>query len=207
MNTWIRNLKLELGKPLPGMDAWKLMAPSVRRSISRDRPLKKAGILILLYPHEESWYTVLIKRSEYEGVHSGQVSFPGGILEKTDCSLEDTALREAMEETGIDIRQVSILGNLTPLHIPASNTEVFPVVGVVMNRPAFKADPEEVQYIIEIKVADLLEPGNKKTRTMLVAGESIIVPYFDIGKDFIWGATAMILSEFLEIMKSMTGEE
>jgi len=80
-----------------------------------------------------------------------------------------------MEETGIDIRQVKILGNLTPLHIPASNTEAYPVAGVAMSRPDFKADPGEVQYILEVKISDLLDAGNQKTRKLQIAGEFIEV--------------------------------
>src|SRR4030042_3332527 len=109
-------LKEELVRPLPGADAWRLMAPSVRRSLSKDKPLKKAGILILIYPYSGLWHTIFIKRAEYEGVHSGQVSFPGGILNEFDNSLIETALREASEETGLEINKVKIIGKLTPLH-------------------------------------------------------------------------------------------
>ena len=164
-----------------------------------DKPLKKAGILILVYPVSGFLHTVFIKRNEYNGIHSGQVSFPGGMVEKEDFSVEDTALREAHEETGLNTSKVKIIGKLTPLHIPASNIDAHPFVGAVMSRPDFKPDPNEVQYIIELNLNDLLNPASQKKKNMLVAGDIIEIPYYDAGKDFIWGATAMILCEFLEI--------
>jgi 8-oxo-dGTP pyrophosphatase MutT (NUDIX family) len=201
MNNWEELLKAELAKPLPGAEAWHLMAPSLRRSLSADNPLKRAGILILLYPHWGERYTVFIKRTESKGVHSGQVSFPGGIFENADEILSETALREAVEETGINKSKVQIIGKLTPLHIPASNIEAHPFVGVTNERHTFRTSPNEVQYLIEVKVSDLLNTKNQKKKYMQVAGEQIEVPYFDVGTDLIWGATAMILSEFLEILK------
>jgi 8-oxo-dGTP pyrophosphatase MutT (NUDIX family) len=199
MNPWIKRLQEELAKPLPGADSWRRMAPSVRRALSKDKPLKMAGILILVYPVAGILHTVFIKRNEYNGIHSGQVSFPGGMLEKTDSSIEATALREAHEETGLNTDKVRILGKLTPLHIPASNIDAHPFVGAVINRPAFKPDPNEVQYLIELKLTDLLNPASQKKKNMVVAGDIIEVPYYDAGIDFIWGATAMILCEFLDI--------
>lgn len=199
MKLWVKLLQEELTKPLPGADSWCRMAPSVRKALSVNKPLKKAGILILVYPVSGILHTVFIKRNEYNGIHSGQVSFPGGMVEKEDFSVEDTALREAHEETGLNTSKVKIIGKLTPLHIPASNIDAHPFVGAVMSRPDFKPDPNEVQYLIELNLNDLLNPGSQKKKNMIVTGDIIEVPYYDAGKDFIWGATAMILCEFLDI--------
>lgn len=179
------------------------MSPAVRRFPEAGTPLKKSGVLLLLYPHKGSIYLVFIKRAEYKGIHSGQISFPGGISAVGDISLAHTALREAMEETGMPVRAAKIIGELTPMHIPISNTDVYPFVATCQRRPAFVHDPSEVQYLIETRIDDLLDPENSKTMIMLIVGKEVEVPYFDIQNHHIWGATAMILSEFLEVVRKV----
>jgi 8-oxo-dGTP pyrophosphatase MutT (NUDIX family) len=202
---WKEQLALELKKPLPGVDAQLRMSPAVRRPVSVEYPLKNAGVLILLYPQGGRIYTVFIKRTEYEGVHSGQVSLPGGMFKEEDGSLLNTALREANEEAGIAISAVTVIGKLTPLHIPVSNVNVYAFVGVTDSRPEFIHDPAEVQYLIEESLDELLNEVNHKTKTMTLFGNEVIVPYFDIKGNHIWGATAMIISEFSEIAKKGLG--
>jgi 8-oxo-dGTP pyrophosphatase MutT (NUDIX family) len=201
---WKEQLASELKKPLPGVEAQLRMSPEMRRPVSVEYPLKNAGVLILLYPHISRIYTVFIKRTEYEGVHSGQVSLPGGMYEEKDGSLMDTALREANEETGVDISSVTIIGQLTPLHIPVSNVNVHAFVGVTDSRPNFIHNPAEVQYLIEESLDNLLNEVNHKTRAMTLFGNEVIVPYFDILGNHIWGATAMIISEFAEVARRVT---
>jgi 8-oxo-dGTP pyrophosphatase MutT (NUDIX family) len=203
---WKEILAAELKNPLPGVDAQLRMSPEVRRPVSVEYPLKNAGVLILLYPDKERICTVFIKRTEYEGVHSGQVSLPGGMFKEEDDSLMVTALREANEETGVNIQSVTIIGKLTPLHIPVSNVNVHAFVGVTGSRPVFIHDPAEVQYLIEESLDELLSEVNHKTKTMTLFGNEVIVPYFDIKGNHIWGATAMIISEFSEIVKRVTGD-
>jgi len=200
-------LASELRKPLPGVEAQLRMSPSVKRPVSAEYPLKNAGVLILLYPFMGRIYTIFIKRTEYEGVHSGQVSLPGGMFEEDDGSIVNTALREANEETGIDRLAVTIIGKLTPLHIPVSNVNVHAFVGVVENRPEFHHDPAEVQYLIEESLDELLNEVHHKTKAMTLFGNEVIVPYFDIQDNHIWGATAMIISEFAEVARRMTRDE
>jgi 8-oxo-dGTP pyrophosphatase MutT (NUDIX family) len=197
---WKEQLASELKKPLPGINAQLRMSPAMRRPVSVEYPLKNAGVLILLYPYAGKVCTVFIKRTEYEGVHSGQVSLPGGMYKEEDGSLMKTALREAYEETGMDISSVDIIGQLTPLHIPVSNVNVHAFVGVTDNRPAFIHDPAEVQYLIEESLDEILNEVNHKTKSMNLFGNEVAVPYFDIRGNHIWGATAMIISEFSEIV-------
>jgi 8-oxo-dGTP pyrophosphatase MutT (NUDIX family) len=205
-DNWKEHLALELQKPLPGVNAQLRMSPAMRRPVSGEYPLKNAGVLIILYPHGGRVYTVFIKRTEYEGVHSGQVSLPGGMFEEEDGSLMNTAIREANEETGIEVKSVEIIGKLTPLHIPVSNVNVHAFVGVTDSRPAFVPDPSEVQYLIEESLDELLNEVNLKTKSMTLFGNEVIVPYFDIRGNHIWGATAMIISEFAEIAGRVTGD-
>ena len=141
---------------------------------------------------------MLIKRNEYEGPHSGQVSLPGGAEEEGDASIVETALRETREELGI-LECIDVLGTITPLHIPVSNFLVVPVVGWLSGRPAFRPDPAEVQYLIECPVRALMDPVNTASETIFRHGMKIEAPYYRAGEEKIWGATAMMLSEFLQL--------
>jgi 8-oxo-dGTP pyrophosphatase MutT (NUDIX family) len=203
---WKERLIRELEKPLPGTMAQLKMSPDVRRPVSGQYPLRDAGVLLLLFPVESIVYTLFIKRAEYDGVHSGQVSFPGGMFEEEDEILANTALREAQEETGIDPGKVEILGKLTPLHIPVSNINVHAFIGYTNSIPVFIPDPTEVQYVIEENVEELLKESNHKSKVMDILGTVVTVPYFDIKGEHVWGATAMMLSEFTEILKSVKSE-
>ncbi|MCX6265850.1 MAG: CoA pyrophosphatase [Bacteroidetes bacterium] len=168
---------------------------------SREEFAKQSSVLILLYPLDGTIGFVLMLRPEYRGVHSGQISLPGGKYEDTDESLIYTALRESQEEVGIDPAQVQIIGQLTEMYIPPSNFLVTPVIGYQSSQPHFKADPKEVAKIIEIKLDDLMDKGNMQMKKMkLSVGFSLEVPSYFIDGNIIWGATAMILSELREIV-------
>ncbi len=198
---WIARLKKELEKPLPGIAAQMLMSPSLMRPAHVSMPMRNSGVLLLLYPVKERLFTVFMKRTEYGGPHSGQISFPGGKFENGDSSLTDTALRESFEEIGIPPDAVKVLGNLSPLHIPVSNFRIQPVVGFVDKKPSFKTDPQEVDHLIETALDVLLNPDVIKKETLKLGDLFIEVPYYDINGHHIWGATAMMLSEFAEVVR------
>ena len=160
-----------------------------------------AAVLILLYPYNDSIYTVFMQRHNYEGVHGGQISFPGGKKEPADKDIIETALREANEETGVDPDSISVIGNLTPLFIPVSNMLVAPVVGLTGQKPVYIEQPEEVVFLFDADINKLLDPAIVKSMSMLIRGESIDVKYFDYDGHVIWGATAMILHELLTIIR------
>ena len=146
----------------------------------------------------------MMLRPDYGGPHSGQVSFPGGKKEEADKDLTATALREANEELGIPSSHVDILGNLTELFIIASNFVVQPVIGYLDFRPEFKLDPREVVEVIETPVSELLRPEIRKERPFEVGrGIEIIAPYFNINGHHVWGATAMMLNEFLTVYSEL----
>jgi 8-oxo-dGTP pyrophosphatase MutT (NUDIX family) len=155
-----------------------------------------------MYPFRDKSWLVFMKRNEYDGPHSAQVSFPGGAREEKDLSLEWTALRETREELGIT-DHIEILGSLTGLYIPVSNFRVKPYVGWITDKPAFNPDPSEVQYLIEASLNDLLDPAIRDSETIFRHGKTIEAPYFRVGEEKIWGATAMILSEFLQLASRM----
>ena len=194
-----RNLWREiLSSKLPGEKAQLMMAPTFRGVFRNDKDPIRAAVLILMYPSNEKTRLVFIKRNEYDGPHSAQVSLPGGAWEKKDGSMENTAIRETREELGI-VDEIEILGALTDLHIPVSNFQVSPFVGCTDRTPVFHPDASEVQFIIETPLTELLDPRNLDSERVLRHGQSIEAPFYRVGKEKIWGATAMILSEFLQL--------
>lgn len=179
------------------------MATSFRGEFHHDRDPVPAAVLILLYPAENGETgLVLMKRNTYDGPHSAQVSFPGGMREKEDSTLVETALRETREELGIT-EELFILGQLSPLHITVSNFLVSPFVAYCPERPLFRPDSSEVQYLIETTLQHLLDPCNKRSMRMQVHGQEISAPYYAVQEEQVWGATAMILSEFLLLVSSL----
>ena len=193
-------ISIGLKNPLPGEKQQLLMSPAFRALPDLPPPLKKAAVMICIIPGEKDLQTIFIKRNEYDGPHSGQISFPGGIYEEKDIELSETALRETKEEIGIDCSRTALLGALTPLLIPVSNVLVYPFVGYYGNSPMFTLDKREVDYLIIPQIADLLNPGCIKKEKWNLRGMDIEVPFYLINENIIWGATAMILSEFLEII-------
>jgi 8-oxo-dGTP pyrophosphatase MutT (NUDIX family) len=162
-----------------------------------------SGVLILFYPVGNKIYTVFILRPTYEGVHSGQVSLPGGKQEPGDLDITETALREASEEIGVDSKEVQIIGKLTDLYIPPSNFLVTPVVGYSLSRPTFRIDPFEVEKIIEAELSLLLyNPTIEQLKITVRDGMEIEAPAYIMDGNIIWGATAMIISELREIVNS-----
>lgn len=181
------------------------MAPSERVHgvfPSEKNNLTQTGsVLILIFLKNNKINIVFIQRTTYAGVHSGQISFPGGKLEPGDKDLIDTALRETEEEIGVSAKDIRILGKLTPLFIPVSNIEVYPVVGSIPYKPYFKPDKSEVKRLIEIPLDYLLKPEIIEKKTIMIRNNKIVAPYFNFKRSHIWGATAMILNEFLEVIK------
>lgn len=187
-----------LSHQLPGEKAHGLMAPTFRGEFtSRENPLL-AAVMVLFYGSGKEIRLVFIKRNEYDGPHSAQVSFPGGAWEAGDHSLEETALRETREELGID-KQIEVLGSLTPLHIPVSNFMVHPFVGWMEEGPVFRPDPTEVQYVIEVSLEKLLDPATRDSELIYHHERPIEAPFYRVEKEKIWGATAMMLSEVLQL--------
>jgi len=202
---FISALKEQLTQPLPGPAAQIKMASGTRREFSTiPANAKEACVLCLLYPKDNEWHIVLTQRvsTNKNDRHSGQMSFPGGKYEPTDNSYENGALRETEEEVGIPAKAVSILGEMTPLYIPVSNFQVYPFVGVLDYAPTFTPELQEVKEIVETPLSLLLEDSTRQTTNLTVHDYTIKdVPYFNVFGKVVWGATAMMLSEFVEIVK------
>ena len=208
LNNFVKLLTHRLSLPLPGRDAQLRMAHAERKiNISRYKIPQDArwgSVLILLYEDENKIKLPLILRQTYDGVHSGQVAFPGGKFEAADENLVNTALREASEEIGIIKDDVVIIGELTNLYIPPSNFLVHPHVGAMKYKPEFFPDANEVEKVIEVSLDDLMNESlvNEKEIT-LSNGLKIVTPYFDLQGHTVWGATAMILSELKTVVKEV----
>ena len=208
MDNFIDALRHRLNGPLPGRVAQMKMASLRRLQELGPYPVpppdaRVACVLNLLHWNDGAWRTVLIQRTENpRDRHGGQVSFPGGRWEEGDGQLANVALREADEEVGVPAQAVEILGQLTDLYIPVSNFLVHPFVGILHGAPEFWPQPGEVESILTPELGIFSRPENKKTTDLTVGNGVTIksVPYFDVDGRIVWGATAMILSEFLEVM-------
>ncbi len=209
MESFINHIKHRLSEPLPGRAAQYKMASMRRLEELGFNPVpppdaKVACVLNLLHLDAGGhWRTVLIQRTDNpRDRHSGQVSFPGGRYEESDGDLVNVALREAHEEVGVSPLEVQVLGRLTELYIPVSNYIVHPFVGVLLGKPDFTMQPGEVEEILTPPLAAFSNPDNRKMTDLNVAQGVTLkgVPYFDVDGHIVWGATAMIMSEFLELL-------
>ena len=203
------DIKQALATPLPGVAGQRKMAPQPQAGeVERWRPpagCREAGVLLLLYLHsqngaEPALHLALTRRPEYPGVHGGQISLPGGRREGHE-SLRTTALRETMEEVGVLPDKIEIIGQLSPLYTPPSNFCIFPFVAFCASRPAFCVDPQEVAELLEAPLNELLHPAAAKEEIWHFEPYGPRqVPFFEVDGHKVWGATAMILSEFITLL-------
>ena len=186
------------------------MSPPFRMELLRQQKeaikhAKKAGVLALFYPNLQHQTTlVLILRKTYKGVHSGQVGFPGGKIEKQDQSLEAAALRETYEEIGVPINQVEVRRQLTEVYIPPSNFYVQPFMGVSRTTPTFTKQEDEVEAIIEVPLQHFFDEEAVTLKRVSTSYKlDVEVPAFKLNDHVVWGATAMILSEIKDLLKQL----
>lgn len=207
---FVEQLANRLNAPLPGEVAQFLMAPVGRRDSklyeAEKQNARKSAVLILLYPHEQTIHTLLIQRPVYEGVHSGQVAFPGGKFEEEDIHLMNTALREANEEVGVVKDDVQIVGKLTDLYIPPSNFLVSPYIGYTPFKPEFIADAYEVNKLIPTDLFGLNNPDLVSEQVIKHgSGYTLKTPCYVIDDLIVWGATAMMISELNAVVAEVRG--
>jgi len=202
-NNLIERIKQGLTTKLPGELAQLKMTPSFRGELvsnfKNHNQIRDSAVLISLFPFNDKICTLLIKRPIYNGVHSGQISFPGGKFDQADITLENTALRETFEEVGINPSSIELLGPISPLFIPVSNTKVVPYIGLLKELPPLTLNNREVDYTISVPLLDLKKAETVKEKTLIINNKKIIAPYYDIQNEFVWGATAMIISELTEL--------
>jgi len=201
-------LRTGLQGPLPSHDGFLEQAGYKRAdldaSLEEDTAPRESAVLALIYPRPAGLFTLLMLRPEYDGVHAGQVSFPGGRREAKDTDLRATALREFREETGIGTQGIEHLGALSRVYIPPSRSLVSPFVAYSPELGPARPDPREVQALIEAPLADLLKEDVIQHRDQFIpiAGRVARVPYFELAGHVVWGATAMMLWEIRELLRS-----
>ena len=192
-------LRGRLRNSLPGSQAQQRFAPSPwLPNWSPDltpETVRRAAALILIFPGAEGPAVPLTVRHRGLPQHAGQVSLPGGTIDAGE-SAEAAALREAEEEIGIRADRVRIVGTLSTLWVAVSNFVVHPFIGVTDERPEFLLHPEEVEALLEVPVDHLRDASRLRWMTRERQGHPVRYPYYDVGGQVVWGATAMILGEF-----------
>ncbi len=203
---FINALKEALAEPLPGADAQFVMA-SLDRAYYRFNPAELKGyregaVCIFLSKKDGELFIPLIQRMPYQGIHSGQISLPGGKIDETDADFYESALRELHEEIGLSCRKDNVLGTLTDIYIPPSNFLVHPVVAFNTEAIDYNLNEREVASVLEFKLKDLMNDNIVSETTIDVRGMKIKTPYFNVQGQILWGATAMILNEFKTLLSS-----
>lgn len=191
-------------RDLPGEPAHLEMFPKRRgakEAIKSAKDYKTSAVLALLH-HDESTQLTLTQRQDYDGTHSGQISFPGGKMEASDANPLAAALRETKEEIGLGSEQITILGGLTDVFIPVSNFLVHPYIGYYNGHPNFTRSEREVKEIFSFDIELLTEPKILQKRSIKIAGGAILkdIPCFIINDKIVWGATALMLNEIKQIL-------
>lgn len=197
-------LKWALQQELPGNNAHNKMLPPGRRLKSFDHELssvKQSSVLVLIFPVNDKLYTCLTKRPSTMKYHPGQISFPGGKVEKEDISAEMTALREAREEVGIDTSSIEVLGKLSDFYLEISKFSIHPFLAWSDQKPEFLLNSDEVEELVLFPLSDFIENENILETELQTLTGMLRVKYFPFNDKMVWGATAMILSELIEILK------
>jgi 8-oxo-dGTP pyrophosphatase MutT (NUDIX family) len=162
---------------------------------------RRGAVLILLYPDGPELCFPLTVRSDRLPNHRGEISLPGGAVEASDADDAATALRECSEELGIAVTSVTILGMLSPIYIGPSNFRIVPVVGLAQSAPVFRPNGDEVSAVITVTLRELLDPSLIVSEQWTLRGREVIVPFYAVAEHKVWGATALVLSEFAARMR------
>ena len=210
----IKNIKKKLETKLPGIDSWNRMAvkPINDKNIANNKivkyekiltenkinEMKQAAVLVCFFKKKGEYYLPLIRRPMHEKNHPGQIALPGGAMEENE-TLEKTALREAFEEVGIIPDKVKILGKMTPLPVPVSEYMITPFIGITENEPKWNINGKEVDELIILRFKDLIDSNNGYYEDWNINGNILRVPIFKIMNKDIWGATAAVLSELIDL--------
>lgn len=205
MDELITFLQHRLSGNLPGREAQVRMAPEPvnegqRREMDPPDDVHHSSVLVLLVPNEEKKPELILTLRSDDIDHGGQISFPGGRAEEGESKAE-TALREAREEIGIPPSEVQIIGQLSDLYVSHSNNLVTPIVGTLKEGPTFKVNPREVEEVFAVELDSLLKKKNLTVEDWNLHTYKYRVPYWDVHRVPLWGATAMMLSELLDVYR------
>ena len=199
-------LRHRLTQPLPGIDAHRELIPDIPDKESRLHPppegARQSAVLVPLITRPHTFPDVLFTlRSENLRSHRGQISFPGGRVDEGEEPIQ-AALRELFEETGVPIKAVQVLGTLTPIYIPPSNSSVIPVVGIIERPNDYTISEAEVREIFDVPLLTFMNPESMLIEPRAMYGTTVDVPHWRVHPDvMLWGATAMILNELVWISR------
>ena len=204
----IKGIEIRLQEPLPGWEAQQVLSPIKTREYRQHREdAKQAGVNILLYPGvQDQLEMFFIKRPNHNpnDKHGGQISFPGGQMEEGDNDLIQTAIRETYEEIGVPPDDMRVLGKLSPLYVFVSNFHVQPVVSYIDYKPELSLQESEVDYVLTERLSyfnseDALAYTDYRVRNIIMRD----MPHYKLQNHILWGATAMITSEFVHLVKGL----
>ena len=198
-----QKLQIRLINNLPGKDEQWRMRVTSDKSYNFDNTEEDAiqsAVLILLYEENGVICFTLTERTQTVEHHRGQISLPGGAKE-SDENLASTAIRETQEEIGIHVDDVDLIGALSPLFVPVTGFIINPFVGIINANFDPQPAPEEVETVISVHVNELLNDDNELQEKRNLRGYDVNIPYFLLSGHKVWGATAMILSEFKTVLK------
>lgn len=201
-------LKQKFRLPLPGLASHLKMAPKHRvqdlvNNNDNAGNAQKSAVMILFFHEANELKMIVIRRSIYVGIHSGQIAFPGGRFETEDIDVQTTALREIEEEIGISRNDIEMIGRLSDIYVPPSNFLISVFAGYLKEKPLYKMQEREVDEVIEIPISDFSKPDVIKQKDFYVNSIKAAsnAPYFDVSNAEIWGASAMVISELLDTLK------
>jgi 8-oxo-dGTP pyrophosphatase MutT (NUDIX family) len=203
LNKLSQKLQNSLENNLPGKNEQYRMLVKAEQPYTFDNTEEDAiqsAVLLLIYEENGNICFMLTERTQTVEHHRGQISLPGGAQEP-DENLSDTALRETEEELGILVDNIKILGALTPLFVSITGFMIYPFVGVTTVPLNVISEPSEVAAVFSVNMNDLINDTNMKTESRILRGYDVDIPYFSLSGHKVWGATAMILSEFKAILK------
>jgi 8-oxo-dGTP pyrophosphatase MutT (NUDIX family) len=203
MNSHLPRLLAErLAGPLPGRRAHARFEPELaygRHAGPAPADARPAAVLLLLYPHRSAWHLPLTLRPVTLLLHAGQISLPGGVVEPGETS-QAAALRELQEELGVLPQAMDVLGSLTPLWVFGSNFLVTPWLAISDARPPWRPNPSEVAELVELPLADLIDPAHHARVVQTRGGVTFTAPCILWRQQCVWGATSMILSELITLV-------
>jgi 8-oxo-dGTP pyrophosphatase MutT (NUDIX family) len=207
MHLSLSSIKEKLHKPLTAYASHVKLAPPIRKAelesqLAPPTDARKSAVMILLFHEQEQLKVVFIRRSLYVGIHSGQMAFPGGRFEETDLQVETTAFREIEEEIGVKKDQIELVGRLSDIYVPPSNFLISVFVGYMAQKPTYLADEREVAEVLELNFDDFLKADAITEKSFYVpsANQSFTAPCYQTAQCDIWGASAMVLCELIDML-------
>ncbi|MEX0770683.1 MAG: CoA pyrophosphatase [Balneolaceae bacterium] len=201
-------LKNRLEKPLPGQEAHLQMAPApvdgaTAFRMEADEQASASSVMVLLFENECGIYELILTLRTDSISHGGQISFPGGRSDANESAVQ-TALREMEEEIGIGKKGVQVAGTLSQLFLERSNNLITPVMGYLPSKPDMKINPLEVEEVFCVPLEVLNSNKNLVKKPWNLREQTYEVPYWNIHSVPLWGATAMIISELMELYKEFS---